>query len=194
MSAPMPPFSFPPSPPCSNSLGGNWRFGLLPFPVLSSSLIIELGGERGRGERLPGRLLHSPPQRAPNVAYRLPLPRRRPRIHDHASGLRGGGRGIWVRADAKDTTTVRADCVFARNEVGDLVRSAFAADAPPEMAALCGEPQAPRPAVHAHALAYSQAGLKKNYCDACGDNNTLKSGAYQCDECGFAACISCFNK
>ena len=99
-----------------------------------------------------------------------------------------------MRADAKDTTTVGADCVFERNGVGDIVRSVFAADASPEMAALCGKPQALRPAIHGHALTYAQSGLRKDYCDACGNNTTEKSGAFQCADCDFAACIACFNK
>ena len=110
-------------------------------------------------------------------------------IRDHAAGR---ACGVYVLTCASGKATIGADCVFTRNEKGDVVRQVFAADAPPEMAALCGIPQALRPALHLHALTYVQAGAAGHTCDVCSAGLTEKSGAFQCVACDFDACIACF--
>ena len=117
------------------------------------------------------------------------------RDHRRAAWSLRGGAGLFVCADSagKATTT---GCVFARNAGGDVVRAALAPDAPPGMAALRGKTQAPRPALHPHALTYAQAGndADDRYCSVCEVSLTDRSGAFRCDFCDYDACIACFEK
>ena len=112
-------------------------------------------------------------------------------IRDHTGGK---AHGVWVTA--RSEATVGANCVFARNAGGDVVRAALAPDAPPGMAALRGKTQAPRPALHPHALTYAQAGndADDRYCSVCEVSLTDRSGAFRCDFCDYDACIACFEK
>ena len=113
-------------------------------------------------------------------------------IRDHTAD---GAPGVCVFKCAEGKATVGPDCVFDNNRGGDVVRQIFAPDAPPEMAALIGKPQAPRPALHPHALTYSQsADVESRACDVCRAFLTESSGAFQCAGCGFDACATCFNK
>ena len=113
-------------------------------------------------------------------------------IRDHTAA---GAAGVCVFKCAEGKAMVGADCVFANNRGGDVVRQKFAPPAPPEMAALIGKPQAPRPALHEHALTYAQDdAVDGRACDVCRAFLTKKSGAFQCAGCGFDVCASCFNK
>ena len=113
-------------------------------------------------------------------------------IRDHSGESKnGGGCGVWLGGKAK--ATMGPGNVFARNATGNVVREKFAPAAPPSMAALWGGAKELRPAVHPHALTYAQAVNAGQKCDACRISLTPRSGAFQCAECKFSACIACFD-
>ena len=114
-------------------------------------------------------------------------------IRDHSGEFKngGGGCGMWVSEKGK--ATMGPGNVFARNATGNVVREKFAPAAPPSMAALWGGAKELRPAVHPHALTYAQAVNAGQKCDACRISLTPRSGAFQCAECKFSACIACFD-
>ena len=112
-------------------------------------------------------------------------------LRDHAAGI---ACGVWVTACSR--ATVGADCVFARNAGGGVLRPGYAPDAPPEMSALCGKTQPLRPSLHQHVLTYTQANARGRSCDVCRSGLTERSGTYQCSDaaCDFDSCVACFDK